>query len=157
MRESPRSDSAIETKIPQSFETGTLKNTNAMGCVSLFVFQCSGDCLFTFCDNTRRNRILLYRGPSLGLVACCSSCCKLLFFKFATKPFNVTRNAKRPRHNHQIETAIHSLWKRSCFHMSPRCVSKCIWTCWYECVNDGFSSCWSLNLRMNNDALGFVF
>jgi hypothetical protein len=28
----------------------------------------------------------------------------------------------------------------SCFHMSPRCVSNCIWTCWYECFNVGLSS-----------------
>jgi hypothetical protein len=38
------------------------------------------------------------------------SCCKLLLFNFATKPFDVTRNAKRPRHKHPIETAIHSSW-----------------------------------------------
>jgi hypothetical protein len=41
--------------------------------------------------------------------------------------------------------------------MSPRCVSNCIWTCWYECFNVGFSSCWNLNRRLNNDALGFDF
>ena len=48
------------------------------------------------------------RGASLGLVVFVPSCCKLLFFNFATKPFIVTRNARRPRHNHPIETAIHS-------------------------------------------------
>jgi hypothetical protein len=58
------------------------------------------------CDETVSYRT---RGQfSLGLVVFVPSCCKLLFFNFATKPFIVTRNAKRPRHNHPIETAIHS-------------------------------------------------
>jgi hypothetical protein len=43
----------------------------------------------------------------LGLVAVSSLCCKPSYFNFATKPFNVTRNAKRPRSNHPIETAIY--------------------------------------------------
>ena len=36
--------------------------------------------------------------------------CMLRFvvFNFATRPLNVPRDAKRPRHNHPIETAIHS-------------------------------------------------
>ena len=33
---------------------------------------------------------------------------RFVVFNFATRPLNVTRNAKRPRHNHPIETAIHS-------------------------------------------------
>ena len=41
-------------------------------------------------------------------------------FNCATKPFDVTRSAKRPRRRHPIERAIHSIGNNNYFHMSTR-------------------------------------
>ena len=81
---------------------------NAMGYLSLFVsvFRLL---ISKFCDKTYATKPFLTITSAQVRFGCiCSSCCKLQLFNFATKPFHVTRSAKRLRHNHPIETAIHS-------------------------------------------------
>ena len=101
-------DSDIETKIPQNknFGTGTPTNTKLRWDICRCSCWFSGYRFSSFVTkHLRRNRFLL---AQFRFGCICSLCCKLLLSNFATKPFHVTRNAKRPRHNHQIETAIHS-------------------------------------------------
>ena len=99
----------------KNFGTETPTNTNAMGYLSLFVsvFRLL---TFKFCDKTYATKPFLTITSAQVRFGCiCSSCCKLQLFNFATKPFHVTRSAKRPRHNQPIETAIYSMKAKHAF------------------------------------------
>jgi hypothetical protein len=86
-----------------------------MGYLSLFVsvFRLL---IFKFCDKTYATKPFLTITSAQDRFGCiCSLGCKLQLFNFATKPFHVTRSAKRPRHNHPIGTAIYSMKAKHVF------------------------------------------
>ena len=109
-------DSNIEAKIPQKdLRNWNANKQNAMRYLSLFVsvFRLL---IFKFCDKTYATKPFLTITSAQVRFGCiCSLCCKLQLFNFATKPFHVTRSAKRPRHNHPIGTAIYSMKKKHVF------------------------------------------
>ena len=117
-----------------------------MGYLSLFVlvFRLL---ISKFCDKTSATKPFLTITSAQFRFGCiCSLCCKLLLFNFATKPFHVTRNAKRPRHNHPIETAIYSHAK-----------NKYVFTCHHVACPIAFESA-DMNASMQHvQVVGYLF